>query len=142
MAARKQLWHPDAVRFYVYAVVAESGLPIYVGKGSGHRAARSAKKHGGRAVILERFSSEKAAYAAEKRHIAELSPHANVCAGGNGARAVKRRVRVSAEDREMRRVGTRVFAARFLCSKLDETNIAQFGVSKVELDRCRQVARG
>jgi hypothetical protein len=143
MAARKQLWHPDEVqRFYVYAIVSPAGVPLYVGKGSGRRSAQSAKKHGGSAVILERFAREKDAYKAERRYIAELKPEANICPGGNGSRATKVRAVVCATYREIQRVGSRVYAARFLLTKLNEANAAAFGVSKLDLDRCREMARG
>lgn len=38
--------------------------------------------------------------------------------------------------------GTRRYAARFLLTKLNEINCAQYGVSKVELFGLREIANG
>jgi len=96
----------------------------------------SAAKHGGEAKVLERFTDECAAFKAERKWIAELMPQNNKCPGGNGGRAgplplvpprfrgviseaeMRREMRKEAKIREeMERIGSRVYAARFLLSR-------------------------
>ena len=43
---------------------------------------------------------------------------------------------------EIERVGSQKYTARWLCSRLHEGNCEQYGVSKVKLDRLREVAHG
>lgn len=75
--------------------------------------------------------------------IKTLMPTLNKNEGGRGGRVrPKRKPRISREDREYQVVGPRRYAARFLCRKLDESNIQSYGVSKVVLDRIREVASG
>jgi hypothetical protein len=134
MAARKQA--------YVY-LVADGETPLYVGKGTGNRMNVSARRLGGSASVLEECRDETEAFKRERHWIAQLQPTENIRAGGNGGRC--RRLRRAVADkvtREIERVGSQVFAARALCRKLDETNCEQWGVSKVDLFRLREVAHG
>lgn len=148
--------------FFVYAVM-DGATPLYVGKGCGRRHLISAKKHGGTAKIIERFDCEDAAFARERHWIAELMPQNNISPGGNGGRsrpaskwdvpkqykgrlsktewraAVRSFQKLQAEIDE---VGSRKYVARFILSKIDERNCAEWGVSKVDLSRLREVANG
>lgn len=133
MAARGR--QPGFRECYVYCVF-DGVTPLYVGKGTGRRMRASAAKHGGEAKVLERFKDEGEAFKAERRWIAELMPQNNKCPGGNGGRAgplplvppnlrsvvseaeMRREMRKEAKIRkEMERVGSRVYAARFLLSR-------------------------
>lgn len=129
-------------RSYVY-LIKDGETPIYVGKGTGRRAAHSARKHGGEVVYLERDLTDDQAFNRERHWIAELQPVENKCLGGNGGRcrpkAAPQKCKVM---REIERVGSRVYAARFLLTKLSEANCERWGVSKVELSRLREVAHG
>lgn len=132
--------------FYVYAVKDGESI-VYIGKGTGRRLKVSARKHGGTAEILQRFASEDKAFAYERKMIAAHSPTNNRCAGGNGGRAQPRKPkRIPAWWRkqiaEIERVGSRVYSARFLVDRMDERNCEQWGVSKVDLFRLREVAYG
>ena len=143
MAARLNKAHQDDGLFYVYAIRRDEVI-VYVGKGSGRRSAASARRCGGVAEIVKRFSSEDKAFAFEREMIAKLSPEMNISAGGNGGR-VKKRVRRATRRpalTEMERVGMRVYAARFLLTRLNEHNCEQYGVSKVDLSRLAEVANG
>lgn len=153
MAAHKE--------FYVYAIH-DGSTCLYVGKGSGKRSKESARKHSGKDSVLERFEDEDQAYEAEKRWIKELQPTENKNAGGFGGRKnpstnpipkqyrgvitlaeFKAQQRADAKrEREMEKLGSRRYAAKFLSDRLYEGNIQELGVSKVELDRIREVANG
>ena len=144
MAARLNAAHQDDVRlkFYVYAVKVD-GQIAYVGKGTGRRASVSAKRCNGEWEILKSFAKEDAAFAYEREMIALHKPGLNISTGGNGGRAVpKRAPRKPKWVAEMERIGTKVYAARFLLTKLDERNCERWGVSKVDLFRLREVAVG
>lgn len=149
-------------KFYVYAIM-DGPTVLYVGKGSGYRANASARKNGGKAVILERFKNESEAFRREVDLIAELLPQNNLCAGGNGGRVAPadpnalpkmlhgvvtkaQWLRHLKQDRDERalveKVGLRKYAAQFLCRKLDHSNCEKWGVSKVDMSRLREVAHG
>jgi len=127
---------------YVYAVKAEGAI-IYIGKGTGNRASVSARRCGGVAEILKRFHREDDAFVYEREMIAMHAPAMNICAGGNGGRAKpKPRAKTPKWLAEIERIGSRVYAARFLVSRLDERNCETWGVSKLDLFRLREVAHG
>lgn len=149
-------------KFFVYAIM-DGPTCLYVGKGCGHRHKASARKHGGEPVILKRFSKELDAFKAEREYIAELLPQNNIAPGGNGGRSTpvsrfdlpkaleslvskaawrKSVLEAEAEAAEMARIGTRKYAARSLCQKMDESNCEQWGVSKLDMVRLREVAYG
>lgn len=145
--------------FFVYAVM-DGDVPIYIGKGTKNRHKVSAKKHCGRAVILERFSCEDSAFAAEARWIEEMSPANNKCRGGNGGRVsnivlpsyLKGKLTLAEwrcavrdgikSDREIDAIGSRRYCAKFLVRKLNEANCAEYGVSTVDLCRLKELANG
>lgn len=127
---------------YVYAIKTEGGI-VYIGKGTGRRARVSARRCGGEWEIIKAFTSEDAAFAYEREMIALHKPSMNVATGGNGGRAKpKPEPRKPKWVAEMERIGTRVYAARFLLTKLDERNCDRWGVSKLDLSRLREVAGG
>lgn len=149
-------------KFYVYAIM-DGPTVLYVGKGCGRRAYQSSRKHGGEFKIIERLASESKAFERERHWISELLPQNNICPGGNGGRAkpvskyeMPKRLRgvvseaewrrsmkaAEAEYAEMERMGTRTYAAKTLLKFLDERNCEQWGVSKVDLNRLREVADG
>lgn len=149
-------------RFFVY-VVRDGAIPLYVGKGCGHRHKASARKHGGTPEIIERFDTDDEAFERERFWIAELRPTCNLHPGGNGGRSAPRsawevppslRGRVTkaawqaavretqAIEAEIDRIGSQKYCARLLLSRLDDANCEQWGVSKVEMNRLREVARG
>ena len=135
---------------YVYAIM-HGPTCVYVGKGSSDRSVRSAKKHGGTPVILEQFTCEDQAFKRERELIAEMMPQNNISTGGNGGRLqpklltraqqimIREAIRFEAELKE---VGQRRYCARFLVSRIDESNCDSLGVSRVGLNRLREVANG
>lgn len=130
-------------RFYVYQFTDDDG-PVYIGKGSGNRFKAQSSRFGCPGEIIERFKSEKAAYAAEVRYIAARKPRLNRHKGGTGSRAVKRRE--PPMPKYMRRdyaimeaLGTRVYCARLLLNcERSKPGI----VEPSKLDAIRQVAYG
>jgi hypothetical protein len=70
-------------RWFVYRIYIEDEL-VYIGKGCNKRHETSAKRIGGNAEIIQRFKSERAALAYERKLIAELNPRYNKTAGGEG----------------------------------------------------------
>lgn len=128
--------------FYVYAIM-DGETVLYVGKGHGRRARVSARNHCGQHRILERMECENEAFAREVFWIAELMPQNNITKGGNGGRVKpKGKKRQPKAYYEMERVGRQVYCARFLCERLAEHNCELYGVSKVDLNRLREVAYG
>lgn len=103
----------ETERFYVYRIY-DGVVTVYVGKGSGLRLKKQMWRFGLHGEVLERFKTESAAYAAEKRWIKELKPTENKNTGGGGGFAVRRIVRKDKATREMERLGTRVYSARML----------------------------
>jgi hypothetical protein len=127
---------------YVYAIKA-GGHIIYIGKGVGRRAQVSARRCCGKAEILKSFTKEDAAFAYEREMIALHKPAMNICAGGKGGRAAPKPIpRKPKWMAEIERIGSRVYAARFLLTRLDEGNCEQWGVSKLDLSKLRSVANG
>ena len=104
-------------RFYVYRIYDDVGETLYIGKGSGGRLTAQKKRFSANGEVLSWYRREKDAYAAEIRTIAEIKPRLNQHRGGNGSRAQKIVYRRSAEELEMERIGTRVYAARVLMRK-------------------------
>lgn len=127
---------------YVYAVKVD-GVIVYIGKGTGRRSRVSARRCGGQPEILKAFTNEDDAFAYERKMIALHGPEMNVCAGGNGGRAKpKPTPRKPKWLAEIERIGTKVYAARFLLTRFDERNCEQWGISKLDLVRLREVAHG
>lgn len=143
MAARIRRPHQDEVRakyrFYVYEIRDQFGNVLYVGKGSGRRMFVSAKAHGGEAIDVAWFVSEKDAYHYEVIRIRESNPSNNKHVGGNGARAraPSKTNRKTKFERTIDAIGTRAYAARLwlACAKSGLCDL-----SKLEL--VRQVAYG
>ena len=131
--------------FYVYQFSDSAGV-CYVGKGSGPRFAKQSRRFANMVgEIVRRFASERAAYAYEAALIARHSPSLNKIAGGGGAIA-RRKFRLPGwyrrEARQIESVGSRRYVARALLRLIGEQNCEELGVSKVELNRVRQVANG
>jgi hypothetical protein len=70
-------------RWYVYAVY-QSGVLLYIGKGTRGRYIISARRCNGIAGVLEYFRSEKQAVRRERELIAEFKPPMNKTKGGEG----------------------------------------------------------
>jgi len=138
MAARLNL--RQQARFYVYRIF-EGVHTLYVGKGSGKRLANQKRRFRSDGEIIEWCRTEDKAFEREVHWIAELMPTENVLAGGNGGR-VKRKKRQPAFLSEIEKAGPRRYAARFLLTKLNELNCAQWGVSPENLIRLREMASG
>lgn len=143
MAARLRKSHQDDVRakyrFYVYEIRDQAENVLYVGKGSGRRMFVSARAHGGKAIDVAWFVSEKDAYHYEVVRIRESSPSNNKHVGGNGARvrAPAKNKRKTKFERTIEAIGTRAYAARLwlACAKSGLCDL-----SKLEL--VRQAAYG
>jgi hypothetical protein len=95
-------------KFYVY-LVSFDGVPLYVGKGADRRMHASARKHGGKAEVLEWCENETHAFERERHWITELQPTENRCPGGNGGRSgptplVPLKYRGVISEREMRKL--------------------------------------
>ena len=135
--------HQDDVRakyrFYVYEIRDQSGNVLYVGKGSGRRMFVSAKTHGGVAIDVAWFASEKDAYRYEVIRIKDSNPSNNKHAGGNGAkaRATTRNKKKTKFERTVESIGTRAYAARLwlACAKSGLCDLSK-------IDLVRQVAYG
>lgn len=123
-----------AARFYVYALK-DGEKTVYVGKGSGRRLDQQRTSLGLSGDVLEWFSSEAKALAAERKWIAELRPSLNKCAGGNGGR-VRRRSVLPAWHRNIERIGTRRYAALLVLA------CHRAGMAVSNLEQIRQVAHG
>jgi hypothetical protein len=132
-------------RFYVYDVLNADGVTIYVGKGSGRRAYVSCRERGGHEFkIVERFASECAAYAKEVARIAEIKPLLNIAAGGNGSRAIKRRIFKDKWQRTLEAIGSRKYAARLLLACIAASSKAgvQYPGDLSKVDAIREIAYG
>lgn len=102
-------------KYYVYDVLDGDGTIIYVGKGCNHRMNRSCRhRKGAAAIVIERFESDEAAYAFEKKRIAEIHPPLNQSKGGDGPRENSAHHPLIGWQREMKSIGTRAYAARLL----------------------------
>ncbi|MGB1214848.1 MAG: hypothetical protein ACPG4X_15890 [Pikeienuella sp.] len=87
--------------------------------------------------------SDDSAFKAERKWIAELQPTNNISPGGNGGRTRKKRAAPRCKvEAEIDRVGGQVYAARLLLTKLAEHNCEEWGVSKLDLGRLKEVAHG
>lgn len=104
--------------FYVYEILDDKELVIYIGKGSGSRKSTSLRhRNGSSAREVARFFNEEDAYQYEIERIAEVKPLLNKHIGGNGSRVgCHKGIRIDADTRLMSRIGTRAFAARMLLS--------------------------
>ena len=122
-------------RFYVYRIF-DGEVTVYVGKGSGKRLAAQIRRFCLSGEIVEWHHNEDAAFAAERAWIAKSKPTDNLVAGGNGGRATKKkRPRLHPSFQEIERIGSRVYAARFLLGYCPQI-LNQRGV----LSRTREVA--
>lgn len=148
MAQRGRTAH--RARCYVYRIF-DGAETIYVGKGSGRRLATQKRKFGADGEILEHCEDDDTAFARERHWIASLMPTANKNPGGNGGRVRPREMppAMAKAMREFERfkrtlanIGPRRYVARFLLGRVNETNAAAVGVSKVDLFRLREVANG
>lgn len=123
-------------QFYVYRLHSPDGTTQYIGKGSGRRINAQMRNKGLDGEIIAMFFKEKDAYAFEVERIAADKPPMNRHPGGNGSTVVKRRALPRPKwVIEMEKVGTRVYAARFLLSK-------QYPFTPSELDMLRRAAHG
>ena len=134
MAARKH----NQQRFYVY-LIEDGSNAHYVGKGSGSRLRVQQRRYGLPGRILERFISERAAFAAERKWIALLKPCENRCPGGNGGTVRIPALRKPNWVSKIEQMGTRVYAARIL---LDVYRVAPHMAEPSKVDVIRQVAYG
>lgn len=148
-----------APRFYIYCFI-DGAEVVYVGKGTGSRLKQQEKRFGFHGKIIERLHSEEEAYRREVYWISELRPTENKNAGGSGGladpnpipSALRGIVSLKEWDRSLSQLqkeyalieemGTRKFAAQILLRKLDDSNCELHGVSKVGLNRIREVANG
>lgn len=127
------------MRFYVYRLTDSEGV-AYVGKGSGKRLDTQKRSFGSDGEIIERFKSERQAYAAERRYIAEMKPRLNRHPGGNGSHAQRKPLaRKQKWEREIEAIGTRRYAARILLA-CEHSRPGIVDPSKIE--QIRQVAYG
>lgn len=97
--------------FYVYEILNENGLVIYVGKGFKNRVKTSLKERKGFSFkIVKRFKFEHQAFEYEVKHIAKYNNLLNANKGGFGGCVLKG----DKETRLMQEIGTRAYAARML----------------------------
>jgi hypothetical protein len=137
--------HQDDVRFYVYDVLGSDGEVIYVGKGSGNRHKVSCRVRGGiETRIIERFSSESAAYAFEVKRIAEMKPRLNVSVGGNGCRASLKREGKTKWQKTFERIGSKKYAAMLLlsCFSACARGGIKYPGDLSKIDEIREIAYG
>lgn len=128
--------------FYVYRIF-DGVTTVYVGKGSGSRLANQKRVFALPGEIIEECRSDDHAFEREIHWIKTLMPTDNKNVGGLGGRVrPRRKPRLTKEYREIEAMGSRRYAARFLLTKLSEVNCEHWGVSKVGLDRIREVANG
>jgi hypothetical protein len=128
--------------FYVYRIF-DGFETVYVGKGSGRRLSNQKLSFRLDGEILEHCRSDDHAFERERHWISLLMPSENKNPGGFGGRVRPRRApRLPKEYRDIEAVGSRRYVARFLLTKLNERNCGRFGLSKIGLDRIREVANG
>ena len=144
---------------YIY-VFREGVVPYYVGKGSGRRFQVQKKKFGLDGDILERGLTEEEAYLREVHWISVLKPTLNRNKGGGGSRACQLLVPLGyrdliteaemaaqmkqseAEYKTMEKMGTQKYVAKMMLGFISEANCARFGLSKVDVNRLRNVVYG
>jgi hypothetical protein len=125
-----------AARFYVYRLYGPDGATEYIGKGSGYRLTAQKRNKGLDGEIVAMFFKEADAYAYEVERIAADKPTLNRHPGGNGSKAIKRRALPRPKwVIDMEKIGTRVYAARFLLTK-------QYPFTASEIDMLRRAAHG
>lgn len=136
--------------FYVYRIF-DGHETVYVGKGSGRRLQSQMRSFSMDGEVIEHCSSDDHAFEREVHWISQLKPTANKAAGGNGGRC--RPKPLSPEQRKAKReyaaflaeydsVGPKRHVARFLLSKLNETNCGAYGLSTIDISRLREVSSG
>ena len=146
MAARtRKIRHDDETRHCVY-VFERDGIVEYVGKVTSQRLKVQARRFGYDGKVLEWCKSDRKAFEREKYWIARLHPTENRNSGGSGGfvrKPVKRLPRwFIAQQKEIERVGVRQYVARYLLTKLNESNCEQCGVSRLSLANIKAVAHG
>ena len=119
--------------FYVYRLFDLTGETLYIGKGCKGRLNSQRRKYGLLGEVLSEFTSERAAYGHERKLIKAHQPRLNKCAGGAGPRSRAKVARKPQWQKDMERIGTRVYAARELLrfdlsGYLDAATIAQIRV--------------
>lgn len=138
MAARaNKILHDDQTRakpYYVY-FVREGNEIVYIGKGSGYRRRVQEKRFGLPTVIEKWFQTEESAFRAEAALIAMHKPRLNKAKGGYGGVCG----RMDRDDRLIRDVGARAFAARVI---LAVKQISPNLVAGVDFERVNEVAYG
>lgn len=138
MAARNRRIRKSDFRFYVYAF---GGIesPVYIGKGSGNRVKAQERRFNDKGEIIAWFINEQDAFDHERRLISDHDPKNNLIPGGTGGRVRRKekKRRMFQWEREIERVGTRVYAARVL-SRLDCSGY----LSPSKIESIRRVAYG
>lgn len=126
--------------FYIYRIFGYWGETLYIGKGSGRRLASQKRKFGCDGEIIYRCRDEKSAYRAEVRFIKKLKPSLNKNGGGLGGYTGRG---MTADERLMKQIGTRAFAARILlwCYHHPNDEIHKL-IDHTKYDEYRQVAYG
>lgn len=137
-------------KFYVYRIF-DGYETVYVGKGSGRRLQSQMRYFSMSGEVLEHCTSDDHAFEREIHWIACLKPTANKLSGGNGNRCSPKPLSQEQQksEREYKRfvkeyeeVGPKRYVARFLLSKLNETNCGIYGLSTIDISRLREVSSG
>lgn len=126
--------------FYVYKLYNCPDVVLYVGKGSGRRLKEQMRRFRLMGEVVREFICERKAFQYERELIEAAKPELNKSPGGNGGwvRYKKPKTpRKTAEEKEMDRVGTRVYAARMLL-RFDLRGIIDRGTYQ----RIKEVALG
>lgn len=120
---------------YVYRIF-DGAVTVYVGKGSGRRLRQQERRFGLPGEILERFDCDDKAFKRERELIASLRPTENVSLGGSGGRSRPKPVLPTPKwVREMEKMGTRKYVARFLLAR------ARYLLSPDDLTQILKVAQ-
>jgi hypothetical protein len=148
-------------RCYVYRIF-DGHETIYIGKGTGRRLAAQIRRFDASGEKLEECLSDADAFKRERHWISVLMPIENRNGGGSGSYTKHNVPRVprilrqlmtekqwaanakkmQAQLNEIERTGTRRYVAQYLLQKLSELNCELWGLSKVDVNRLREVANG
>lgn len=120
--------------FYVYRLKDEYGRVLYIGKGSGRRLYNQKRKYRCEGEIVREFAKEADAYKYEIECIATERPELNIHKGGNGSWVRRPKRRKTKIEREIERVGSRVYVARFLVDR------CFYRLKPDQLERLKKVA--
>jgi hypothetical protein len=117
---------------YVYRLT-HQGETLYIGKGTGKRLSKQRSSYKLEGEIIWECKSEKEAYKRERELVEMFSPLLNLCAGGGGSMAVKRRTYTRREptQRELR-----IDVAKQLITRWP------YAIPPSKIERIRQVANG